>query len=273
MNQNDKRIFSRLPQIKTISTKSGFKKFGENIDSLYNFYTEKQFSDIAKTIYGKLKSEDPEWGWAFKDYSDFKKYFSRVAIKEINTLGPSIQKCLDAKKTEIYEELEMFSKECEWYNTMISRKEKTTDEQFRGIRATDCFYVIASLLSQMYKVIHGYVSIVISEIDQDETLIETITKFDSDNKIKEQLSKKFEKEFDFLTKYDLFKDVYFKIKERSFKEASEMIRKQCGQRKVTEEYRKLSNGTALGNAKINGKYQLLRDTKNGNRNSQYIRKR
>ena len=51
-----------------------------------------------------------------------------------------------------------------------------------------------------------------------------------------------------------------------------MIRKQCGQRKVTEEYRKISNGTALRNAKINGKYQLLRDTKNGNRNSQYIRK-
>ena len=102
---------------------------------------------------------------------------------------------------------------------MINRKEKEEDEQVRGIRVTDCFYVIASLLSQMYKVIHSYINIVISEIDKDETLIDTINRFESDDIIKEQLLKKFESDFDFLTKYDLFKDVYFKIKERSFKEA------------------------------------------------------
>lgn len=273
MNQDDKRIFSRLPQIKTISTKSGFKRFVENIDNLYDNDTEKQFSDIAKTIYEKLKSEDQEWGWTFKDYSDFKKYFARVSIKEINTLGPSIQKCLEASKSEIEKELKLISQDCNWYKFMINEEEKTTDKSVRGIKTTDCFYIITLLLSQMYKEIHSYVSVIIAEIDKDETLIETITKFDNNQKLEIELKKRFETKFSFLTKYELFKDIYYQEKERTFKEASEMLRKQCGQRKVAEDYRKLSNGTALGNAKINGKYQLLRDTKNGNRNSQYIRKR
>lgn len=273
MNHINQRLFSKLPKTSVISTGSGLKKFGENIDDWYNDIEEKQFSEIAKTIYKKLKSEDPEWRWTIKDYSDFKRCFSQVAIKEINTLGPSIQKCLEANKGEIYKELKLISQDFDLYNEMINQEEKTTDKSVRGIKTTDCFYIIKTLLSQMYKEIHSYVSRIINEIDKDETLKDTINRFESDDIIKEQLLKKFESDFDFLTKYDLFKDVYFKIKERSFKEASEMIRKQCGQRKVTEEYRELSNVGPLPKAKVNGKDQLHRDARSGNRSGYYIHKK
>lgn len=271
MIETNKRIFSKLPRTTLISTKKGFENFSQTIDKLYDADKEQQLSNIAKTIYNKLTSDNPEESWTLSSYSDFKKYFVSISIKEIDNLGTSIQKCLDTKKSEIYECLEKFSQECNWYNVMINKKEATN--QKRGIKETDCFYIMTLLLSQMYKEIHVYATLFIDEFNNENSIVEITEKFKNDTKVKNNLQKNFEEKFMYLTNYELFVDLYFNMKNKSFREAEEMIRQRCGHRKVIEDYRKLNNGEALPHAQYCGKCQLNHDIKHGNRNREYIRKR
>ena len=262
LQQTEKRIFSDMPLVSKISSKKALQNFGENIDKIYDINTQPQFNEIAKLIYTKLSIDDLEQGWIPEIYSAFKKFFATITIEKIDIIGASIQKCLSTTRTEINQELKRFSQECKWYQVMINKKETTNNNdevEIRGIHSTDCFYIIASLLSYMYKAIHVFANEFVATTMEEDSLVDILNKFKTDKEIQQNFQLRFEEEFQFLTKYTLFVDVYQNMKTKCLYEVEETIRKNCGSKKVAKDYRTLTMCGASSTAKYLGTNQIKWD--------------
>lgn len=270
MFTTEKSIFYDLPKRSIIRTQKDIENFGNIIKKIYNQNTQPEFYNIAKTIYQKLDTEEPEWFWSLEDYGEFKKLFSKIAINKIDVLGTSIQKCLDAANSEIYRELQMFSQECNWYQSMITQSENIHNiPRIRGIHSTDCFWVIVALESYMNKNIRDHVNTILTEINENDSVKEIITKIENH---KEQVLTSFATEFEFITKYPLFKDIYNQMYQKSLDKLIGYVFNVYGTTKMKQDYQRLDVGSATAYAKYLGKHQLNNDIKSGNKTSRYIYK-
>ena len=151
--------------------------------------------------------------WEVKDYKEFKQTFLSSDMRKIQILGPSIIKCLEASDYTIYEELNRFSKETNWYPIKIKTENNSYINQ--QIKPLDTFFIIDNLEKYMNQFIAKY----------GEELNKKITEEDKyhENIIQEDFYKKFDEHFSFLENYDLFKDIYTNIKKESINKLTQYI--------------------------------------------------
>lgn len=271
MKKAGERIFSRLPTVANI--KKNITGFHLKIDQIYDKNKQPQHNSIAHTIYDKLTLDDPYFCWEFSDYSDFKRLFANIALYEINFLGISIQRCLDAPSAEIYRELKMLSQECLWYQREINKQEinkKNNQYGIRGIHLTDCFSVIITLQSYMKQHIRKYISTINAKVSEDNSIAEIINIIKNDKKIQADFLDSFKAEFQFITDYPLFKDVYFKVYQQSIDILYSFIYDFYGSKQMNIDIHKLNQGVATPYAQNLGKHQLHQDIKSENRSKSYI---
>lgn len=261
--RGNKGIFSGLPTRDKMSKKEGIENFGANIKNIYSPDVEPELYKIAKTIYDKLDTKDPDWSWDLQTYGKFRLLFSKIRFTEFDVLSTSIQKCLDATTSEILLQLQMFSQECGWYQLEINKKEQipnSNKSKTRGIHSIDCFWIIIALQSYMYKNIKDYADNIIRKYYEEKSLDEILAEIDLETQKK--VLKKLENEFQFVEKYSLFKDVYKRIYEKSIEKLRSFITEVYGVKQMNEVKRN-SCSTASPRAKRLGLCQRYNDRKKG----------
>ena len=195
------KAFHDFPAPYTLKTEEGMVKFRKNIKELEDKNEKNYMLQIKFLIYIKLLFHL----WKVEDYKEFKQIFSNANMDKIITLGPSIIKCLESSEFTIYEELERFSKETDWYPKKI--KDPNNNIINGPIKLLDSFFIIDYLEKYMTQFIAKYGEELNSKIELSDKYQDYI---DLDN-----FHNKFDEKFAYLEKYSLFKDVYINIKNDS----------------------------------------------------------
>lgn len=209
-----KRMFVDLPSPKLLSTSKGSEKFKEKIEQIYKEEEEKELKEIANILYTKLITKDPNNSWTVTEYKEFRKIFFNIEIKRVNIIGSSIKKCLETSNSEMFEELNSFSQQNEWYPEKERIKDEKTNKYIyktKEIKLSDCFLIINNLVSYMYRYIRQYAGRITKEFDSKEDITSII------NQVQEDFLSNFDINFKFIESYPLFKDVYIKVRRDSLK--------------------------------------------------------
>lgn len=231
----EKKLFTKMPKTTTIYSKDNISTFKGAIEKIYNDPTEIKLKKIARIIYDKLSSEDPNYAWQLEDYSQFKKIFSAVDYVNIDILGESIEKCLLYSTTEIYRELKKFGQYNDWYPPKDKLKDEMTNKYFyqeREIRATDCFYIATNLMGYMYQYIQKYAESIIELSSNTEGLIDIIKGVNQNTEEIEAFINGFDEKFSFTIQYPLFASIYLQIRNIILKKLTQEINTIYGRNQI-----------------------------------------
>jgi len=208
--------FYKLPAPAILTTVNGKDKFYEKINKLDDSSNDKYIKYIGLLIYKKIINNY----WTVEDYRLFRKIFFRENDKSFYYMKSSIITCLKESNKEIYQQLESFSKDCSWYP--ITEKKKDENNQYinvsQKINMIDCYYIINNLVKYINQYINKYANNIILDLNNEDLKNDEIIE-----KINKDFIKKFEKEFQFITKYSLFEDIYNNMYQDSFKRLLENI--------------------------------------------------
>lgn len=221
------KLFTKMPRTGILTLKKGQMEFKKIVDQIYNEPSEIYFKNIANMIYKKLFFNDTNNCWGKEDYKNFKYIFSTIDAKKIDVLGISIQKCLEASNLEIYRELQLLSKQVDWYPGREKVCNNETNKycyKEKEITLTDCFEVSISLMKYMLQFINQQSKNYLDTYCQNEdNFIDIVNNIKEDNVLLELIFTKFDERFKFVTEYPLFESIYFKIRSNLIERIIECI--------------------------------------------------